>query len=98
VAHHPPHDLALEWITQGRPRPGTEAELGRALARVHSAGAACFGADCFVAYAETSPLAPGWEARVPLHQLAPLVAHAVKFGGPYGAATARALDDILTPS
>lgn len=206
----PPH-LALEWITQGRPRPGTEAELGRALARLHSAGAACFGredraptgsrrlpnepcgtwvehygrqrlepladlaaadgalpsrsidrlrevaarlpelggppepparlhgdlwagnrlvdvdgrswlidpacfgghrefdlammrlfggfgADCFVAYAETSPLATGWEARVPLHQLAPLVVHAVKFGGPYVAATAQAIDDILAPS
>ena len=42
-----------------------------------------FDAACFDAYAEASPLAPGWEERVPLHQLAPLLVHAVKFGGGY---------------
>ncbi len=42
-----------------------------------------FGAECFAAYAEVHPLAPGWEARVPLHQIAPLVVHAIKFGGHY---------------
>jgi fructosamine-3-kinase len=31
---------------------------------------------------------------VPLHQLAPLVVHAIKFGGGYVAATQRALDAI----
>ena len=46
------------------------------------------------AYAELSPLAPGWRERVPLHQLAPLVVHAIKFGGPYVAATRRALDAL----
>ncbi len=47
-----------------------------------------FGAACFAAYAEAHPLAPGWEDRVPLHQIAPLVVHAIKFGGGYvGAAT-----------
>jgi fructosamine-3-kinase len=45
----------------------------------------------FRAYEEVHPLEPGWEGRVPLHQLAPLLVHAVKFGGPYGAATARAV-------
>ncbi|MEX2625882.1 MAG: fructosamine kinase family protein, partial [Ilumatobacteraceae bacterium] len=53
-----------------------------------------YGQDCFAAYAETFPLADGWEARVPLHQLAPLVVHAIKFGGGYVAATARALDEL----
>jgi fructosamine-3-kinase len=50
-----------------------------------------FGEECYAAYAAAAPLAPGWEARVALHQLAPLVVHAIKFGGGYGAATERAL-------
>jgi fructosamine-3-kinase len=48
-----------------------------------------FGEDSFAAYDEAYPLAPGWEDRVSLHQIAPLVVHAIKFGGGYvGAATA----------
>jgi fructosamine-3-kinase len=50
-----------------------------------------FGPACFAAYEEAHPLAPGWERRVPLHQLAPLVVHAVKFGGGYVGATLQAL-------
>jgi fructosamine-3-kinase len=37
------------------------------------------------AYAETTPLADGWRERIGLHQLYPLLAHAVMFGGGYGA-------------
>lgn len=37
------------------------------------------------AYAEISPLADGWRDRVALHQLHPLLVHAVLFGGGYGA-------------
>jgi len=36
-------------------------------------------------YAEAWPLADGWRERVPLHQLFPLLVHAVLFGGGYGA-------------
>lgn len=54
-----------------------------------------FGTECFTAYADEFPLADGWKERVPLHQLAPLVVHAIKFGGGYAAATQRALDAIL---
>lgn len=54
-----------------------------------------YGADCFAAYHDEFPLAEGWEQRVPLHQLAPLVVHAIKFGGSYAAATQRALDAVL---
>jgi fructosamine-3-kinase len=50
-----------------------------------------FGADCFAAYQESFPLAEGWEARVELHQLAPLVVHAIKFGGAYVGASERAI-------
>jgi len=40
------------------------------------------------------PLAPGWRERVGLWQLYPLAAHAVLFGGGYGAQVARILDDL----
>jgi fructosamine-3-kinase len=42
-----------------------------------------FGAECFDAYADVFPLADGWHDRVALHQIAPLVVHAIKFGGGY---------------
>lgn len=35
------------------------------------------------AYEEQAPLAPGWRGRLQLHQLHPLMVHAVLFGGPY---------------
>lgn len=50
-----------------------------------------FGSECFDAYHEAFPLDPEWEERVPLHQLAPLMVHAIKFGGPYGGAVDAAL-------
>jgi fructosamine-3-kinase len=37
------------------------------------------------AYDEAAPLADGWRARVPLHQLHLLLVHAAMFGGPYRA-------------
>jgi fructosamine-3-kinase len=46
------------------------------------------------AYDEAAPLADGWRERVALHQLFPLLVHAVLFGGGYGAqavAAARSL-------
>jgi fructosamine-3-kinase len=51
-----------------------------------------FGDDCFVAYNEAFPLAAGWHERVALHQIAPLVVHAVKFGGGYVRAAVAAID------
>jgi fructosamine-3-kinase len=41
-------------------------------------------ADLLAGYEEVSPLAPGWRERVALHQLHPLLVHAVLFGGGYG--------------
>ena len=205
VSDDPPNHLVLEWVDEGRARPGTERDLGAALARLHRAGAPAFGRDdrrstgsrglpnepaatwpefyaanrllplarlaresgalapativdlervarrlaefdtgepparlhgdlwvgnrlvdvdghswlidpaahgghrefdlammrlfggfgngCFAAYAEVYPLEPGWESRVALHQIAPLVVHAIKFGGGYvGSATAAIAD------
>ncbi len=37
------------------------------------------------AYAEVAPLADGWRDRIAVHQLYPLAAHAVLFGGSYAA-------------
>jgi fructosamine-3-kinase len=37
----------------------------------------------FAAYQEIAPLAAGWEDRVELYQLLPLLVHALLFGGSY---------------
>lgn len=50
-----------------------------------------FGEACFAAYQEVHPLADGWADRVALHQLAPLVVHAIKFGGGYVRAASDAV-------
>ena len=50
-----------------------------------------FGDACFAAYADAFPLSDGWAERVPLHQLAPLVVHAIKFGSSYVGPTLQAL-------
>lgn len=50
-----------------------------------------FGAGCFAAYDEVWPLAEGWRDRVALHQVAPLVVHAIKFGGSYRTAAAEVI-------
>ena len=41
------------------------------------------------AYEEVSPLADGWEDRLAVHQLHPLLVHACHFGGSYGARAAE---------
>jgi fructosamine-3-kinase len=55
-----------------------------------------FGPVVFEAYDDEFPLADDWEVRVPLHQLAPLMVHAIKFGGGYAGATERALSATLS--
>jgi fructosamine-3-kinase len=49
-----------------------------------------FGTRCHAAYQEAWPLSSGHEDRVALHQLHPLLVHAVLFGGGYGAEALRA--------
>jgi fructosamine-3-kinase len=53
-----------------------------------------FGDAAFAAYEEESPLQRGWQRRVPLHQLAPLLVHAIKFGGAYREAVRRAAREL----
>ncbi len=47
------------------------------------------------AYAEATPLADGWEDRVGLHQLFPLLVHACLFGGSYGQRAGEAARALL---
>ncbi len=54
-----------------------------------------FGARAFAAYAEASPLAPGWEDRVPLYQLYPLLVHVNLFGAGYLGQVQQALRRVL---
>ena len=59
---------------------------------------ALFGApsDRFMgAYREEFPLAPGYQDRVELWQIQPLLIHAILFGGSYGAAAARAASSYM---
>ena len=53
-----------------------------------------FGSECFEAYDEEFPLAERWRDRVHLHQLAPLIVHAIKFGGGYVSATDDAVRSV----
>lgn len=46
-------------------------------------------------YQSVSPLALGWQRRIPLHQLHPLLVHAELFGGGYGAQAAAAAERAL---
>jgi len=54
-----------------------------------------YGKACFDAYQEIFPLQAGWKDRVALHQLAPLIVHAIKFGGSYAAATESAVSNYV---
>jgi fructosamine-3-kinase len=47
------------------------------------------------AYDAETPLAEGWRERIPLHQLHPLLVHAVLFGGGYGARAGDAARALL---
>lgn len=53
-----------------------------------------FGPAAFTAYNDVHPLADGWQQRVALHQLAPLMVHAIKFGGNYCHATSAAVQSL----
>lgn len=69
---------------------GGHREFDLAMMRVFGG----FDAAAFDSYDDVFPLADGWQQRIPLHQLAPLVVHAIKFGGAYVGAVERALDSL----
>ena len=49
----------------------------------------------FAAYDEAWPLAEGWQERIPLHQLYPLMVHVNLFGGSYVASVERTLAALV---
>jgi fructosamine-3-kinase len=61
---------------------------------------ALFGApyldQIIAAYDEVAPLASGWRARVPLHQLHPLLVHVCLFGAAYRQSALAAARAALT--
>ena len=61
---------------------------------------ALFGAphedQIMAAYTETAPFADGWRARVPLHQLHPLLVHVCLFGRSYRDAALSAARAVLS--
>ena len=56
-----------------------------------------FADQIMAGYQETAPLAAGWQARVPLHQLHPLLVHACLFGASYREAVRTAARAALAP-
>jgi fructosamine-3-kinase len=75
------------WLIDPAPHGG-HPEFDLAMMRLFGG----FGADAFTGYDSVSPLADGWADRVELHQIAPFVVHAIKFGGHYIAAATNAID------
>lgn len=55
-----------------------------------------FPQSTFDAYEEARPLAAGWEERVALHQIFPLLVHVALFGASYLASLERALKSTLS--
>jgi fructosamine-3-kinase len=64
------------------------------LAQLALFGGAPHGDRLLAAYAEVWPLADGWRARVPLHQLHLLLVHTAVFGGGYARAVRAAADSL----
>lgn len=53
-------------------------------------------AEMLAGYAEAGTLAPDWRSRIGLHQLFPLLVHALLFGGSYASATRSAVAELLS--
>ncbi|GHE10684.1 fructosamine kinase family protein [Klenkia taihuensis] len=83
----------LLWGADGRVRLVDAAAAHAGHRETDLALLALFGAPHLdrveAAYVEAAPLADGWRQRQGIHQLHPLLLHAVLFGGGYGAAVER---------
>ena len=82
-------DAGTSWLIDPAAHGG-HREFDLAMMRLFGG----FGDACFDAYDDEFPLADGWPDRVPLHQLAPLIVHAIKFGGGYVSATDDAVRSV----
>lgn len=87
------------WTTDDRPRLIDPAAQG-AHRETDLAELALFGGaphldTIIAAYQEVHPLADGWQARVPLHQLHLLLVHTAAFGAAYRGSVVTAARDAL---
>ena len=80
----------LSWLIDPAAH-GNHREFDLAMMRLFGG----YESTCFSAYNEAYPLDAGWQQRIPLMQLAPLIVHAIKFGGHYAAATDDAVSSLL---
>lgn len=88
----------IVWAADGIPRLVDPAVYG-GHRETDLAMLALFGAphldQLIAAYDEVYPLADGWRDRIGLHQLHPLLVHAVHFGGGYGARAGKIARSLL---
>ena len=54
-----------------------------------------FGPAVMTGYTDAFPLAEGWQQRIPVFQLVPLLVHVLLFGSGYAASTMRALNTTV---
>jgi fructosamine-3-kinase len=80
-------DAGVSWLIDPAAHGG-HPEFDLAMMRLFGG----FDARVFDGYESVHPLADGWRDRVDLHQIAPLVVHAIKFGGHYVPAATAAID------
>lgn len=87
----------LVWDAAGHPwlvdpaAYGGNREVDLAMMRLFGG----FGSAVFAAYDEVTPLSPGWEERVPLYQVFPLLVHVALFGPSYVASLDAALRRVV---
>lgn len=81
---------ARHWIVDPSAHYG-HREIDLALMRLFGG----FADATFAAYQEVYPLAPGWQERVAVYQLAPLLANALMHGATFGESVMARLRDAL---
>jgi len=84
------HRSGISWLIDPAAH-GNHREFDVAMMRLFGG----YESSCFEAYNEAYPLDAGWQQRIPLMQLAPLIVHAIKFGEHYAAATDEAVSSLL---
>ena len=80
------------WLVDTAAAHGGHRETD--LAMLHLFGAPHLD-EIVAGYEDVCPLAEGWRDRVPLHQLHPLLVHAVLFGGSYVDRVRRTAESLL---
>ena len=80
------------WLVDAASAHGGHRETDLAMLQLFGAP---YLAVILQAYQALSPLAAGWQERVPLHQLHPLLVHAALFGGGYVARVISVAEQLL---